>query len=439
MTQEFKDHIVQHPNRFKRVPVAGTTDQFDLIPTWQENPSEVVQLGTPIDRQLFEGITSQLADIAINIKTFGAKSLEQDASFDSTMAIRNAIASLGETGGLVLLPRGTFKVSDTITIPSKVTLKGQGKRSTIIDYRGDNDAFRLSSDGVKYVGMEGIYVTNNGTSPIGLLVTDSWYGKFRDLVFDGFKAQGLTLKTALPDFGVYWNTFEEVDTPNSTSAGIVFQQSGSGAINLNTFLNCRFNHGHVRKSPYGAYLQNVSCENVFISCDFSYSTSYNLRLEGGASRNLFQGCYSEQTTSGTSKGFSADSLSKSNKYYGGIIYNNSINFEDESGTNEIDSHDGTNPIKKINAILPFGRQTMNHQQGNTGNLSVTTSLGKIGAVTFLKEFPSGIVPDVQLTLSGMAQGGQVTIVKGTVTNTGFDINGVGSIANTVTVAWSAIG
>lgn len=62
MTQEFKDHIVQHPNRFKRVPVAGTTDQFDLIPTWQENPSEVVQLGTPIDRQLFEGITSQLAE-----------------------------------------------------------------------------------------------------------------------------------------------------------------------------------------------------------------------------------------------------------------------------------------------------------------------------------------------------------------------------------------
>lgn len=67
MTQEFKDHIVQHPNRFKRVPVAGTTDQFDLIPTWVENPSEVVQLGTPIDRQLFEGITSQLADKA-NLK-----------------------------------------------------------------------------------------------------------------------------------------------------------------------------------------------------------------------------------------------------------------------------------------------------------------------------------------------------------------------------------
>lgn len=63
MTQEFKDHIVQHPNRFKRVPVAGTTDQFDMIPTWVENPSEVVQLGTPIDRQLFEGITSRLADI----------------------------------------------------------------------------------------------------------------------------------------------------------------------------------------------------------------------------------------------------------------------------------------------------------------------------------------------------------------------------------------
>lgn len=63
MTQEFKDHIVEHPYRFKRVPVPGKTDEFDMIPTWQENPSEVVQLGTPMDRQLFEGITSQLADI----------------------------------------------------------------------------------------------------------------------------------------------------------------------------------------------------------------------------------------------------------------------------------------------------------------------------------------------------------------------------------------
>ena len=62
MTQEFKDHIVQYPNRFKRVPVAGKTDEFDMIPTWQENPSEVVQVGTPIDAELMNGISAQLAE-----------------------------------------------------------------------------------------------------------------------------------------------------------------------------------------------------------------------------------------------------------------------------------------------------------------------------------------------------------------------------------------
>ena len=51
---QFKDHVVQHPYRYKRVPVPGTTDLFDMIPTWQENPNEIVQLGTAIDRQLFE-------------------------------------------------------------------------------------------------------------------------------------------------------------------------------------------------------------------------------------------------------------------------------------------------------------------------------------------------------------------------------------------------
>ncbi|WP_214783200.1 hypothetical protein [Exiguobacterium sp. s183] len=80
MTQEFKDHIVQYPNRFKRVPVAGTTDQFDLIPTWQENPSEVVQLGTPIDRQLFEGITSQLAETETKLSVTDQPDFVRDLS-----------------------------------------------------------------------------------------------------------------------------------------------------------------------------------------------------------------------------------------------------------------------------------------------------------------------------------------------------------------------
>ena len=50
----FSDHIVAHPYRYKRVPVPGTTDLFDMIPTWVDNPNEIVQLGTAVDRQLFE-------------------------------------------------------------------------------------------------------------------------------------------------------------------------------------------------------------------------------------------------------------------------------------------------------------------------------------------------------------------------------------------------
>lgn len=62
MSQEFKDHIVQHPNRYKQTTVAPGV--VELTPTWVENPSEVVQAGTPVDRQLFQGITSQLAEKA---------------------------------------------------------------------------------------------------------------------------------------------------------------------------------------------------------------------------------------------------------------------------------------------------------------------------------------------------------------------------------------
>ena len=66
MSQEFKDHIVQHPNRFKQTTVAPGV--VELTPTWVENPSEVVQAGTPVDRQLFNGITSQLAETTKQLK-----------------------------------------------------------------------------------------------------------------------------------------------------------------------------------------------------------------------------------------------------------------------------------------------------------------------------------------------------------------------------------
>lgn len=116
MTQEFKDHIVKHPNRFKQTTVAPGV--VELTPTWQDNPNEVVQLGTPVDRQLFNGITSQLADIAISVKKFGAKG---DGLTDDTQAIQNALNS----HKALFFPKGIYNITQPLVLTSGHKLSGR--------------------------------------------------------------------------------------------------------------------------------------------------------------------------------------------------------------------------------------------------------------------------------------------------------------------------
>jgi hypothetical protein len=69
-----------------------------------------------------------------------AGGVEVVAAFTDT-AIRAAItavqAATGNQGGVVLLPPGSYACSATISIPSKITLQGAGKQTTILIAQGD--------------------------------------------------------------------------------------------------------------------------------------------------------------------------------------------------------------------------------------------------------------------------------------------------------------
>ena len=64
---DFKDHKVQFPNRFKQVQVSPGV--VDLIPTWIENPSEVIEEGTPVNADLFDKLR---ANVTRRSETFAA-------------------------------------------------------------------------------------------------------------------------------------------------------------------------------------------------------------------------------------------------------------------------------------------------------------------------------------------------------------------------------
>jgi hypothetical protein len=110
----------------------------------------------------YNKIDSSLADIATNVKSFGAKG---DGITDDTTAIQNAINSL-TNGGRILFPAGTYLISKSVsnyvlTLNSNIEL--QGKKGKTI--------FKLNS------GSGTVYMMGNGSYTENIKITN--------IIFDG--------------------------------------------------------------------------------------------------------------------------------------------------------------------------------------------------------------------------------------------------------------
>ena len=101
----------------------------------------------------------------LNVAQYGA---DPTSSADSTTAIQNAISALPSTGGVVYLPAGRYKVSSTLTTALPVTIAGDGRWATQVNFTGTGDCVRM-------------YTTAN-------LSTQQWGGGVRDLTIDGTSA-----------------------------------------------------------------------------------------------------------------------------------------------------------------------------------------------------------------------------------------------------------
>lgn len=156
---DFKDHKVQFPNRFKQVQVSPGV--VDLVPTWIENPSEVIEAGTPVNAELFEGITSQLAEKAkksnlpLYLTDFGAKG---DGVTDDSQALIDAIVESNLTGRIIKVPAGGYLISQPIDMSNLPYLPGAttdyNYRITIIGEDMDKTSFLGAT------GLEKMFIYN---------------------------------------------------------------------------------------------------------------------------------------------------------------------------------------------------------------------------------------------------------------------------------------
>lgn len=111
--------------------------------------------GTVIDPTYLPGRFLLLNPGSINLRQFGAKG---DGSTDDTTALTNALSYLNTAGGGVLfVPRGTFKLTNGITVAnSNLTISGTGPGSTIRSDKTDgtnNFLFTFTGSGVRLANL----------------------------------------------------------------------------------------------------------------------------------------------------------------------------------------------------------------------------------------------------------------------------------------------
>lgn len=91
------------------------------------------------------GAFTEFADRAVNVKWFGAVG---DGVTDDTQALQDALASLGNSGGLVFIPAGTYLFNETLVIRNGQTIMGAGNYngSTLL-YAGSGSAVDIDTEG----------------------------------------------------------------------------------------------------------------------------------------------------------------------------------------------------------------------------------------------------------------------------------------------------
>lgn len=201
--------------------------------------------GTP--PALLEDALEYAAGDTYNVKAYGAVG---DGSAFDTLAIQAAIdAASAVGGGVVFFPRGTYKFTAALTVPSNVTLRGVGPAS-VLDWQGAQNTHAINLGTATDAGVEKLKIQNNTNlsaryaiiSSAGcarLFVRDvSITGKVVSAPISSITGSGtLTVTTSTPHGlttgNTVWllNTSLAVDLARKTSitvtSGTVFTATGS--------------------------------------------------------------------------------------------------------------------------------------------------------------------------------------------------------------------
>jgi hypothetical protein len=211
------------------------------------------------------------------VTNFGAKS---DGNTDDTGAFQAALDSANIVGAKVFVPKGIYRITQTLLLEDGVSLIGEGQGSdplqtpyngSLLRYEGDGYALQVSGHNVN---VRDLVVRDNGGSQ-----SDGGV----QVLADGRLLEGVNF------FDVLLSGFVD-------GTGIDLRAINSGGIAYATFNHVRVRHGkigiHLSQDNSGSFVNS----NGWYQCQISGGGfDYGLLVDGG-NNNVFQGLIIEPPT-----------------------------------------------------------------------------------------------------------------------------------------------
>lgn len=262
-----------------------------------------------------------------NILDYGAVG---DGATDSTSAIQAAInAASASTFRQVCVPAGNYLISSTITIPSGVTLVGQGNHS----YQANGGPAYQSSltknssmttAGIKFTGDRGAIsnlavLSQSGATGDGIWIAANGCSLI-NVASNGHGANGVRIGST-PSGYVNCNSWymQQVSACYNTAHGVIIDDQSStypaSDVNAGTYINGELNHNGDSglfvgncfantfigilteiNTNYGVYFNNYSAKCTFIGGDQDEANTVGVIYNNGT-YNTFLGIESSTLTS----------------------------------------------------------------------------------------------------------------------------------------------
>jgi hypothetical protein len=168
---------------------------------------------------------------------------------DSAPAIQAAINALPASGGVIVMPAGTYKLGSPLSLTVPCVFMGAGREATILTLaNGVNDY------AIKF------------TQGTGVAITGAY---FADLQING-NAINQTAGGGISANGAVECTFERIHFTNCYNWGLALQAIPGGAFGHNNrIVNCTFDNAAAAGFGGGLWMTSND-ENLVLGCDFQF-------------------------------------------------------------------------------------------------------------------------------------------------------------------------